>query len=153
MMPSHWTWHTLLGVKSQELEEQGPFPVRRVLAILTCPVEVSGLQVIARLGKEINHPDSIYYWAWKNNIPVFCPALTGGWWLDGVGWGGTGWDGAKGSGTGGEGSRPARLPSSRQAAQGNLPWASWFELPSTLPVPGRCAWPCTTPALHLLPAP
>lgn len=35
-------------------------------------------QMIARLGKEINHPDSIYYWAWKNDIPVFCPALTGG---------------------------------------------------------------------------
>jgi deoxyhypusine synthase len=33
--------------------------------------------MIARLGKEINHPDSIYYWAWKNDIPVFCPALTG----------------------------------------------------------------------------
>lgn len=35
-------------------------------------------QMIARLGREINHPDSIYYWAWKNDIPVFCPALTGG---------------------------------------------------------------------------
>ncbi len=34
-------------------------------------------QMIARLGREINHPDSIYYWAWKNDIPVFCPALTG----------------------------------------------------------------------------
>lgn len=33
--------------------------------------------MIARLGQEINHPDSIYYWAWKNDIPVFCPALTG----------------------------------------------------------------------------
>lgn len=33
--------------------------------------------MIARLGQEINHPDSIYYWAWKNGIPVFCPALTG----------------------------------------------------------------------------
>eukprot|EP01113_Clastostelium_recurvatum_P040933 TRINITY_DN6437_c0_g1_i1.p1 TRINITY_DN6437_c0_g1~~TRINITY_DN6437_c0_g1_i1.p1 ORF type:complete len:379 (-),score=69.08 TRINITY_DN6437_c0_g1_i1:21-1106(-) len=34
--------------------------------------------VIARLGQEINHEDSIYYWAWKNNIPVYCPALTDG---------------------------------------------------------------------------
>jgi deoxyhypusine synthase len=38
---------------------------------------------IAReLGKEIaseqNHEDSILYWAYKNNIPVFCPALTDG---------------------------------------------------------------------------
>lgn len=35
-------------------------------------------KMIARLGKEINHPDSVYYWAYKNNIPVFCPALTDG---------------------------------------------------------------------------
>ncbi|KAL4457617.1 hypothetical protein ABPG75_012482 [Micractinium tetrahymenae] len=35
-------------------------------------------KMIARLGREINHPDSIYYWAWKNDIPVFCPALTDG---------------------------------------------------------------------------
>jgi deoxyhypusine synthase len=34
--------------------------------------------VIARLGKEINHEDSVYYWAYKNDIPVFCPALTDG---------------------------------------------------------------------------
>lgn len=36
------------------------------------------LQMIRRLGKEINHPDSIYYWAYQNNIPVYCPALTDG---------------------------------------------------------------------------
>ncbi|KAG2493653.1 hypothetical protein HYH03_008168 [Edaphochlamys debaryana] len=35
-------------------------------------------KLIDRLGKEINHPDSIYYWAHKNNIPVFCPAITDG---------------------------------------------------------------------------
>jgi deoxyhypusine synthase len=35
-------------------------------------------KLIARLGKEINHEDSVYYWAYKNNIPVFCPALTDG---------------------------------------------------------------------------
>ena len=34
--------------------------------------------MIHRLGKEINHEDSVYYWAYKNNIPVFCPALTDG---------------------------------------------------------------------------
>jgi deoxyhypusine synthase len=34
--------------------------------------------MIARLGQAINHPDSVYYWAWKNNIPVFCPAITDG---------------------------------------------------------------------------
>ncbi|WIA33535.1 hypothetical protein OEZ86_006659 [Tetradesmus obliquus] len=35
-------------------------------------------KMIARLGQAINHPDSVYYWAWKNNIPVFCPAITDG---------------------------------------------------------------------------
>jgi len=34
--------------------------------------------MINRLGKEINNEDSVYYWAYKNNIPVFCPALTDG---------------------------------------------------------------------------
>ena len=51
---------------------------------------------IRRLGKEINHEESVYYWAYKvnaciiyfhphqlsppiqNDIPVFCPALTDG---------------------------------------------------------------------------
>uniref|UniRef100_A0A3Q2PNP8 deoxyhypusine synthase n=1 Tax=Fundulus heteroclitus TaxID=8078 RepID=A0A3Q2PNP8_FUNHE len=33
---------------------------------------------IHRLGKEINNTDSVYYWAYKNNIPVFSPALTDG---------------------------------------------------------------------------
>ncbi|KAH0602341.1 uncharacterized protein H6S33_009792 [Morchella sextelata] len=35
-------------------------------------------KMIARLGKEINDERSVYYWAWKNDIPVFCPALTDG---------------------------------------------------------------------------
>nr|XP_022322468.1 deoxyhypusine synthase-like isoform X1 [Crassostrea virginica] len=35
-------------------------------------------KMIARLGKEIDNPKSVYYWAYKNNIPVFCPALTDG---------------------------------------------------------------------------
>ncbi|KAF8540781.1 deoxyhypusine synthase-like protein [Trichophaea hybrida] len=34
--------------------------------------------IIHRLGKEINDERSVYYWAYKNNIPVFCPALTDG---------------------------------------------------------------------------
>jgi deoxyhypusine synthase len=33
---------------------------------------------IDRLGKEINNEESVYYWAHKNKIPVFCPALTDG---------------------------------------------------------------------------
>nr|ACO12419.1 Probable deoxyhypusine synthase [Lepeophtheirus salmonis] len=35
-------------------------------------------RIIHRLGLEINDPKSIYYWAAKNNIPVFSPALTDG---------------------------------------------------------------------------
>lgn len=35
-------------------------------------------KLIARFGKEINNPESVYYWAYKNDIPVFCPAITDG---------------------------------------------------------------------------
>ncbi|MCX6708689.1 MAG: deoxyhypusine synthase [Candidatus Woesearchaeota archaeon] len=35
-------------------------------------------EFVDRLGKEIDCKDSIYYWCHKNNIPVFCPALTDG---------------------------------------------------------------------------
>lgn len=35
-------------------------------------------RVINRLGQAINNEDSVYYWAYKNNIPVFCPAITDG---------------------------------------------------------------------------
>jgi len=35
-------------------------------------------KVIAKLGEKIQNEDSIYYWAWKNSIPVFSPALTDG---------------------------------------------------------------------------
>lgn len=34
--------------------------------------------LIQLLGERINNEDSIYYWAAKNKIPVFCPALTDG---------------------------------------------------------------------------
>lgn len=35
-------------------------------------------KIINRLGKEINNEDSVYYWCYKNNIPVFSPAITDG---------------------------------------------------------------------------
>lgn len=35
-------------------------------------------KVIHRLGEEINNETSVCYWAYKNDIPVFCPALTDG---------------------------------------------------------------------------
>lgn len=42
------------------------------------PTHWTPSKVIARLGKEINDERSVYYWAYKNDIPVFCPALTDG---------------------------------------------------------------------------
>jgi deoxyhypusine synthase len=42
------------------------------------PLHWTPSKVIYRLGKEINDERSVYYWAWKNDIPVFCPALTDG---------------------------------------------------------------------------
>ncbi|EAW14945.1 deoxyhypusine synthase [Aspergillus clavatus NRRL 1] len=35
-------------------------------------------RITERLGREINHEDSVLYWAARNNIPIFCPALTDG---------------------------------------------------------------------------
>ncbi|KAJ1912509.1 Deoxyhypusine synthase [Mycoemilia scoparia] len=35
-------------------------------------------KLIKRLGKEINDERSVYYWAYKNDIPVYCPAITDG---------------------------------------------------------------------------
>lgn len=35
-------------------------------------------RVIHRLGKEINDESSVCYWAYRNDIPIFCPALTDG---------------------------------------------------------------------------
>ncbi|HLC78002.1 MAG TPA: deoxyhypusine synthase [Candidatus Nanoarchaeia archaeon] len=34
--------------------------------------------LIWKLGEKINNKESIYYWCWKNKIPVFCPAITDG---------------------------------------------------------------------------
>jgi deoxyhypusine synthase len=34
--------------------------------------------IIRRLGQAIHHEDSVYYWAYKNDIPVYCPAITDG---------------------------------------------------------------------------
>jgi len=33
---------------------------------------------IKRLGERIDNPDSVWYWCAKNDIPVFCPAITDG---------------------------------------------------------------------------
>lgn len=35
-------------------------------------------RITARLGERINNESSVCYWAWRNNIPIFSPALTDG---------------------------------------------------------------------------
>jgi len=35
-------------------------------------------KMIRRMGREINNEESVWYWCYKNNIPVFCPAITDG---------------------------------------------------------------------------
>jgi deoxyhypusine synthase len=35
-------------------------------------------ELIWKLGEKINNKRSIYYWAWKNKIKVYCPAITDG---------------------------------------------------------------------------
>ncbi|KAL7677703.1 hypothetical protein ACOME3_003942 [Neoechinorhynchus agilis] len=35
-------------------------------------------KMIKLLGKKINNPESVYYWTARNDIPVFCPAITDG---------------------------------------------------------------------------
>src|SRR3989344_6048265 len=39
---------------------------------------VSPSELIDKLGEKIDNKESIYYWTYKNKIPVFCPALTDG---------------------------------------------------------------------------
>jgi deoxyhypusine synthase len=39
---------------------------------------ISPSELIWKIGEKINNPASIYYWAWKNKIKVFCPAITDG---------------------------------------------------------------------------
>ncbi|KAI6242859.1 hypothetical protein M3Y99_00194600 [Aphelenchoides fujianensis] len=71
------SWLTpLLDQMSREQAEINWTPSkasRRLLSSTNCC-----LQIIDRLGKEIDNEESIYYWAHKNRIPVFCPALTDG---------------------------------------------------------------------------
>ncbi|MEK6926806.1 MAG: deoxyhypusine synthase [Nanoarchaeota archaeon] len=35
-------------------------------------------ELIWKMGERINDKRSIYYWAWKNKIPIYCPAITDG---------------------------------------------------------------------------
>lgn len=35
-------------------------------------------EIVWKLGEKINDKKSIYYWAWKNKIPVYCPSIMDG---------------------------------------------------------------------------
>ncbi len=39
---------------------------------------ISALDLIWKLGEKIGDEKSIYYWAWKNKIKVYCPCITDG---------------------------------------------------------------------------
>src|SRR3989344_5865845 len=39
---------------------------------------VTSCEIIWKLGEKVNNKESIYYWAWKNKIPVYCPAIMDG---------------------------------------------------------------------------
>ena len=39
---------------------------------------ISVSELIKLMGKKIDNPSSIYYWCYKNNIDVYCPAITDG---------------------------------------------------------------------------
>lgn len=39
---------------------------------------ITGNEIIWKLGERIKDENSIYYWAYKNQIPVYCPALLDG---------------------------------------------------------------------------
>ncbi|MBI2045789.1 deoxyhypusine synthase [Candidatus Pacearchaeota archaeon] len=41
-------------------------------------IVITPSELIWKLGEKINNKKSIYYWCWKNKIPVFCPAITDG---------------------------------------------------------------------------
>ncbi|TKC39412.1 hypothetical protein EI555_002355 [Monodon monoceros] len=67
---------TYLGefsLRGKELRENGINRIGNLLGVKWTPSKM-----IARLGKEINNPESVYYWAQKNHIPVLSPALTDG---------------------------------------------------------------------------
>jgi len=39
---------------------------------------IAASDLIWKFGEKINNKESIYYWAWKNKIRIYCPAITDG---------------------------------------------------------------------------
>lgn len=65
----------IVPVLDKMLEEQTAQAQSSEAGVLPCWTPST---FIHRLGKEINDPSLVLYWCYKNDIPVFCPALTDG---------------------------------------------------------------------------
>jgi deoxyhypusine synthase len=64
-----WAKEVMEQQRSEETDESTSLPEKFVW---------TPSKFIHRLGSEINNEESVLYWAAKNDIPVFCPALTDG---------------------------------------------------------------------------
>ncbi|SCU91198.1 LAME_0E11606g1_1 [Lachancea meyersii CBS 8951] len=73
----------IVPILDKMLEEQEEYVKEHKLDCLDANTDVESpiwtpSKLINRLGKEINDESSVLYWAYKNQIPVFCPAITDG---------------------------------------------------------------------------
>ncbi|SCW02691.1 LAFE_0F12156g1_1 [Lachancea fermentati] len=73
----------IVPILDKMLEEQEEYISKHGSDCLDANTDVdspiwSPSKLIDRLGKEINDESSVLYWAHKNKIPVFCPAVTDG---------------------------------------------------------------------------
>lgn len=64
---------TILAEQQQEADKLGAEALDADSPAIWTPS-----RFIDRLGKEINDESSVLYWAHKNQIPIFCPAITDG---------------------------------------------------------------------------
>ncbi|KAF1743522.1 LOW QUALITY PROTEIN: hypothetical protein MXB_2382 [Myxobolus squamalis] len=75
----------IIPSQNYKLFENWVNPIFREMAEMQNNVRTFSLSIgnkmdalIRLLGEKIDNEKSIYYWAFKNNIPVFCPAITDG---------------------------------------------------------------------------
>ncbi|CAR30630.1 deoxyhypusine synthase [Lachancea thermotolerans CBS 6340] len=73
----------IVPILDKMLEEQEEYVTKHGNQCLDASTDVdvpiwTPSKLIDRLGKEINDESSVLYWAHKNKIPVFCPAVTDG---------------------------------------------------------------------------
>ncbi|EDO14926.1 hypothetical protein Kpol_1005p14 [Vanderwaltozyma polyspora DSM 70294] len=73
----------IVPIFDKMLEEQDAYVSKHGIDCLEANPDVDSpiwtpSKLIDRLGKEINDESSVIYWAHKNKIPIFCPAITDG---------------------------------------------------------------------------